>query len=397
MPNHHQTITKLSLVKNEKHKKNGAAALAKAAHRYGFTAVEQGYFISSSGRGTQVRRKKHHSSPSGGEGETEVPVTDISSDLEYVVSVGVGTPSIQMQLDFDTGSSDLWVWSSEYKGTGTSGHAIYNPAKSTTAKRQTGSTWSISYGDGSMASGDVYTDSVALGSITIPNQAIELASKLSSSFLQGGSDGLLGLAWPSINTVTPNAVATPVENMINEKLINSSIFSVKLTKGGVDGFYTFGEIDSSVTNEPILYAPVDNSQGFWSFPSTTFTVNGESQTLDGGSAIADTGTTLMLLPDSAVTAIYDAIPGAKLDSSQGGYVYPASATIPSLTFAVGDNFFTLNAEDFAYGDATDGFVFGGIQSAGNLGFSIFGDIFLKSVYVVFDQGSSRIGMAQRSD
>jgi len=44
---------------------------------------------------------------------------------------------------------------------------------------------------------------------------------LSSSFLQdGGNDGLLGLAWPQINTVTPNSVATPVENMISKNLIN---------------------------------------------------------------------------------------------------------------------------------------------------------------------------------
>ena len=112
-----------------------------------------------------------------------------------------------------------------------------------------------------------------------------------------------------------------------------------------------------MTKNPILYAPVDNSQGFWSFASTTFTLNGTSHTLDGGSAIADTGrpglpslspsthtfdtgTTLMLLPDSAVEQIYGAIPGSKLDSTQGGYVYPANATIPALTFAVGDNFFT---------------------------------------------------------
>ena len=57
--------------------------------------------------------------------------------------------------------------------------------------------------------------------VRIPKQAIELAHKLSPSFLQdGGSDGLLGLAWPSINSVKPNRVRTPVENMIREHLIS---------------------------------------------------------------------------------------------------------------------------------------------------------------------------------
>lgn len=101
-----------------------------------------------------------------------------------------------------------------------SGHTVYNPANSSSAERATG-TWNISYGDGSSASGDVYTDTVTVADVAIPGQAIELAKTLSSSFLQdGGNDGLLGLAWPKINTVTPTPVATPVENMITKNLIN---------------------------------------------------------------------------------------------------------------------------------------------------------------------------------
>ncbi len=42
----------------------------------------------------------------------------------------------------------------------------------------------------------------------------------------------------------------------------------------------------------------------------------------------------------------------------------------------------MNAKDFAFGDAGEGFTFGGIQSRGDLDFDIFGDVFLKSVYVV---------------
>lgn len=98
-------------------------------------------------------------------------------------------------------------------------HHVFNPTKSSTAKKATG-TWNISYGDGSSASGNVYTENVKIGDITVTGQAVELASKLSSSFLQdNGNDGLLGLAWPSINTVQPKSVKTPVENMIEKKLI----------------------------------------------------------------------------------------------------------------------------------------------------------------------------------
>lgn len=43
----------------------------------------------------------------------------------------------------------------------------------------------------------------------------------------------------------------------------------------------------------------------------------------------------------------------------------------------------VNAADFPYGEADSGYLFGGIQSRGDLTFDILGDVFLKSVYVVY--------------
>lgn len=56
------------------------------------------------------------------------------------------------------------------------------------------------------------------------------------------------------------------------------------------------------------------------------------------------------------------------------YVYPSSATVPDVEFAVGDNLYKVNAADFALGDpGSDGMVFGGIQSRGSNPFDILGD------------------------
>ncbi|KAI0069840.1 acid protease [Panus rudis PR-1116 ss-1] len=331
--------------------------------------------------------------------EHEAPAESIQNGtLEYVVPVKIGTPGITVNLDFDTGSSDLWIWSSELsRNSHSKDHHIYNPSKSSTAKKASG-TWNISYGGGSSASGNVYTDVVTLADIAIPNQAIDLAEKLSNSFLQdGGNDGLLGLAWPSINTVQPKPVKTPVENLIEQKLVDQPLFTVKLGRGDEAGFYSFGFIDTSVTPHPISYTPVDNSQGFWQVPSASYSLNGKVIERARNTTILDTGTTLMLVSDDVVETIYKSIDGAKYDDQQGGWKYPSNATIPDVSFAVGDKLYKLNAADFGFGDAGNGFTFGGVQSRGDLEFDIFGDVFLKSVYVVFNQGEKTVGLAQGDD
>lgn len=248
--------------------------------------------------------------------------------------------------------------------------------------------------------------------MTIKAQSIELAKTLSSQFEQDTGDGLLGLAWGSINTVTPTAVKTPVENMIAQDDIpaDAELFTAYLgswrdadeaDKG--ESFYTFGYIDQDVvaaSGEEISYVPVDNSQGFWQFDSTSFTLNGKTIARSGNTAIADTGTTLALVDDATCKAIYAAIPGGKYDSSAQGYVYPTSTTVdklPVVTFAVGDKQFTVQKEDLGFVEASSGYIYGGIQSRGDLTFDILGDTFLKGIYAIFDVGNTRFGAVSRKE
>lgn len=395
------------------------------------------YFRSTaaSSQGKHAENHGHHSSSIGGSSKKyslplqrrSLAVSDVSNaaaaaqtglvsaedqqnDSEYLCEVSVGTPPQNLMLDFDSGSSDLWFFSTEVdsstlKTLRNAKHNIFDPSKSTSFKASTGSKWSISYGDGSTASGNVGIDTLHIGGISVENQAIELATTASSSFTSGAGDGLLGLAMPSINTVTPTPVATPVENMITQKDIPASaeLFTAYLSsyrdandpdKG--QSFYTFGYIDQPTlqaanVTEP-YYTPLVNqdTRGFWEFSSTTATVNGktiqrENQQSGGNSAIADTGTTLALVDDTLCKAIYAAIPGAKYDDQQQGWTLPSNTTeanLPVVQFAVGEKLFTIEKEDLLFAEIESGTTYGGIQSRGTQTFDIFGDSFLKSVYAV---------------
>lgn len=226
---------------------------------------------------------------------------------------------------------------------------------------------------------------------------------LSQQFQQGIGDGLLGLAFGSINTVSPHPVATPVENMISQSDIpkDSELFTAHLgsiTANGdadrADSFYTFGYIDqASLGGQTPYYTPIDNSQGFWQFASASATVAGKTIKRTNNTAIADTGTTLALVDDFMCQKVYAAIPGAKYDPTQQGYVFPTNTPtdkLPIVSFAVGTQQFNVNKADLAFADVGNGTTYGGIQSRGNLSFDILGDTFLKGIYAVSIRNQAQI-------
>ena len=298
-----------------------------------------------------------------------------------------------LNLDFDTGSSDLWVFSSELPASDQTGHNIYTPGSS--AQLLNGETWSITYGDQSSASGNVYTDTVDVGGTTVTNQAVEAAQTVSAEFVSGGNDGLLGLGFSSINTVTPDKQNTFFTNA--ESNLDAPLFTANLKKGE-PGNYNFGYIDSSEYTGQISYTTVDNSQGFWGYTTDSYTVAGGSAVTGSIQSIADTGTTLLLVDDSVVSAYYGQVQGSSNSQSDGGYIFPCSATLPDISFTIGSYTGTVPGSYINYAPASEsGSCFGGVQSNSGIGFSIFGDIWLKSQFVVFDDasGGPQLGYAAK--
>ncbi|RWA04208.1 hypothetical protein EKO27_g10895 [Xylaria grammica] len=398
---------KITQVPNQKfygaRKGRGAMAMAKAYSKYGAPVpddllsyieqlLEELGLIQQPGSGNDTS-----ASPQG-----EVAATPQMFDSEYLCPVQIGTPPQTLNLDFDTGSSDLWVFSTETPRNQVGGQTVYNIQQSSTAKQLTGEQWDISYGDGSSSGGNVYLDTVSIGGITVENQAVESATNVSLAFTQRpDTDGLVGLAFSTLNTVKPNQQSTFFDNAMRD--LAAPLFTANL-RAAEPGNYNFGFIDTTEFTGQITYVAVNASAGFWQFTSEGFKVgNSTATTAAQHEAIADTGTTLMLVPNDIAAAYYAQIPGA-VDATQtaGGYVFPCSATLPSYTAVIGPyqavipgefiNFAPVDGNTFA--DATT--CFGGIQAVPTgFPFAIYGDVFLKSQFVVFHGGDTQLGLAPK--
>ncbi|KAL8909716.1 MAG: hypothetical protein Q9207_000025 [Kuettlingeria erythrocarpa] len=194
-----------------------------------------------------------------------VTTTPQQYDMEYLTPVTVGGQVLN--LDFDTGS---WVYSSELAASSQNGHSVYDPSLSISSSSLSGYTWSISYGDDSGASGDVYTDTVQVGTTTVSGQAVELAQQISAQFQRDiDNDGLLGLGFDAINTVSPTKQKTFFSNA--EASLSAPIFTANLKKGK-PGSYTFGYIDSAQHTGSVTYVPVNSANGYWEFTSNGYAV-----------------------------------------------------------------------------------------------------------------------------
>ncbi|KAL8820462.1 MAG: hypothetical protein Q9223_001323 [Gallowayella weberi] len=402
------TLSRVIRNPNPQYKANGTKSYVYLLNKYKFSPTQPGpYSLGGSvqqkgkhylgrlfGRPAHLQRVLQKRSEAAATHEA-VPAEDQQNDSLYLSPVTIGTPG---QVVFSPKLSK------------TSGHAVFDPTKSSTFKKTPGSTWQITYGDGSSASGSVGTDNVTVGGLTVEGQSVELAEKLSAQFSSGVGDGLLGLAFGSINTVKPKAVPTPVENMITQSDIpkTSELFTaylgsykdVKDVDHGVS-FYTFGYIDeTALAGQTPWYCPIDPSQGFWQFKSDTASVNNTKINRAGNTAIADTGTTLALVDDKTCAAIYKAIPGAKYSNRDQGYLFPSNTPLdklPVVRFDVGGKEFAVQKEDLAFASAGNGMTYGGIQSRGDLPFDILGDTWLKGIYAIFDQGNKRFGAVVRAD
>ncbi|RAH49808.1 pepsin-like aspartic protease [Aspergillus brunneoviolaceus CBS 621.78] len=390
---------KVSRVRRGEGELHGPSALRKAYRKFGIVPSNLNIELEDFAPVTTVKHNVVAASDNSAEPDQvgAVSATSVESDAEFVSPVEIGGQKIV--VTFDTGSADFWVLDTRLNKT-LDGHTQYNPANSTTFKDMPGATFNVSYGDNSFAAGPVGTDTVNIGGAIVKNQAIGIPTEVSQSFIEDtNSNGLVGLGFSSINSIEPQAQNTFFANAAAN--LDEPVFTSAIKSDGV-GEYGFGLIDSSKYQGTMANVSVDSSNGYWQFDTTEFAVgNGSIQTINNTqTAIADTGTSLMLMDQQVVDAYYADVPSAVYVSSAGGYIFPCNTTLPSFSIAIGSQHLATvpgNLIEFSKvgTNTTTGqaLCYGGIQSNSGASLQILGDVFLKAFYVVFDMRGPSLGVA----
>ncbi|CAE6406946.1 hypothetical protein ACGC1H_002276 [Rhizoctonia solani] len=318
------------------------------------------------------------------------PLTDEQDEL-WAGTILIGTPGQSFLIDFDTGSSDLWVPSSSCTSSGCSPHSKYTSSKSSTSSRQSGS-FSISYGDGSTASGPIYSDTVTVGGLSATGQSFSPVTSESSSFSSDPSDGIMGLAFSSISSI---GAPTFIENLYSQGKISSPTFGFRLASSGSELY--LGGADTSKYTGSITWASL-TSKTYWLTTGSSSVGNTVGYS---GAMIIDSGTTLVVGPTSSVKAWWAKVPGSRACSTSacgasGYYTYPCSSP-PSVSFTFNGRKFSVSSSDFNLGttDDTGTTCVGAIVGTSGVPDNawIVGDTFMKNVYTVFDEANSRVGFA----
>jgi hypothetical protein len=260
----------------------------------------------------------------------------------------------------------------------------------------------VTYGSG-FVSGDIITDNIAVAGLQLPNHTFGVAKNESVDFSSPSTifDGIMGLAQ---SILSEQRTLTPVESLAKAGLIQEAITSFKISRLADqknDGEVTFGGLDASKFDQQTLVT-IDNlsRHGFWEAPIDTVSLNGQNLHLNNRTAILDTGTTLLIVPEADAQVIHQAIPGAA-DRGNGTFILPCTTTA-SLALTFGGQSFAIDRRDIIFApldpNNTTGECISGITgTAGQFdspGQWLVGDVFLKNAYFSTNVGKNTIQLAK---
>jgi hypothetical protein len=315
-------------------------------------------------------------------------------------------------LQFDTGSSDTWFrgqycYTDDFPDDSCTGRYVsVDPLSKGLVDLQL--SYYDTYGSGS-AGGEVYKTAVTIGGISST-----IAVGVTSTENQDqGIDGILGMGYPSLGNIYAQETAVSADWLGAASSISTKAFGVYLSSTS-SGEVTFGGYDTAhysgkITWIPLVKYTADGSAeyGYFSFSISkwTWSVTGNSKVPGGKGnvfttytdpngatnlAVADTGSTAIMIPTTPAIKIAKALKLSYNNNLQG-YTVPCSNSLPAVNFHYGSTTFTIPSSIYTYKTPT-GVCFFGIAGGGD-GLAVFGDVFTRAYYTMFDKAGHRVGFA----
>ncbi|KAJ5095390.1 Peptidase A1 [Penicillium alfredii] len=315
-------------------------------------------------------------------------------NAQYYSEITLGTPPQTFKVVLDTGSSNLWVPSSECSSIACFLHSKYDSSSSSTYKKN-GTEFSIRYGSGSL-SGFVSQDVLQIGDLKIKNQDFaEATSEPGLAFAFGRFDGILGLGY---DTISVNKMVPPFYNMLNQKLLDEPLFAFYLgnaNKEGDNSEATFGGVDKNHYTGELIKIPL-RRKAYWEVDFNAIALGDNVAELDNTGVILDTGTSLIALPSTLAELLNKEIGAKKGFTGQYTVECDKRDSLPDLTFTLAGHNFTIGPYDYVLevqGSCISSFM--GMDFPEPVGpLAILGDSFLRQWYSVYDLGNSAVGLAK---
>lgn len=304
-------------------------------------------------------------------------------DISYLLDLKLGSDQQPITVLLDTGSSDLWVYSSSVSSAigGT-----FNTSSSLDDKK-TGDDFSIEYLDGSYAKGEYVTDDFAL----------EDGKKLLDDFQFAVVDsakikslGILGVADKNQEELHPHYDNLPwalqAQGVTPKASYSLYLGSEESGKGSI----IFGGIDTEKYEGELTKYPVAGTLGL-ALDVKSAEIGGNNITLNK-QVVLDSGTSLNLWPSDLIDAVGKELGGDDLFGFW--FVQCDQPKDKYLTFDFGKNKIKVSYQDLIW--KSQGKCLLGVQPS-QQDVYIFGDVFLRSAYVYYDLSLKEISIAQAKD
>jgi saccharopepsin len=258
--------------------------------------------------------------------------------------ITIGTPPQTFKVVLDTGSSNLWVPSTECGSIACYLHTKYDSSSSSTYKKN-GTAFEIRYGSGSL-SGFVSEDVMTIGDLKIKDQIFaEATEEPGLAFAFGRFDGILGLGF---DTISVNKIPPPFYNAVEQGLLDDSVFAFYLGNADDEGDESeaiFGGVNKDHYTGKVTEIPL-RRKAYWEVDLDAISFGDSTAELDNTGVILDTGTSLIALPSTLAELLNKEIGAKKGYNGQYTVECEKRDSLPDLTFTLSGYNFSITPYDY---------------------------------------------------